>query len=51
MLFTGSIDDNLIQAGNLYYLQNVPVQYRMLYRMLQLFCEGHYNPMQCLLRR
>jgi len=51
MPLMGSIDDDLIKVGGLYYLQKDPVQCRMVYRMLQLFCEHHYDPMQNLLRR
>ena len=41
--------DELPQQSKLEYLQRDPIQGRMVYRMLQLFCEGHNHHMQSLL--
>lgn len=41
--------DELPQKSKLKYLQDNPVQSRLVYRMLQLFCEGHNDKLQNLL--
>jgi hypothetical protein len=44
-----SFIDELPQKSKLKYLQDNPVQSQLVYRMLQLFCEGHNDNMQNLL--
>ena len=44
-------DDILIKKSGLDYLHDNPVQAARVYRMLQLFCEGHNSSMQNILRQ